>query len=208
MHNCASVNGIAMHTLSVMYLDMMDIGCYSHTLDLVGTKFKFPTLDKFMKYWEAIFTHSCKLKLLWKEQTGVAFKTYSPTRWWSQWECARQVMDSWGDVLKFLSNPDIALKLKEKLLLLLQTKGKELLIELAVNVDVGEVLVKATYDLEGDGPLVLEWYEKAMGVRNSIQVRHWPNTVVVARRICNSPTTRAGLDELCCQLRATGLRLL
>ena len=75
MHGRASVNGVAMRTLSIMYPDIMDIGCYSHTLDLVGTKFKFPTLDKFMKYLEAIFTHSSKSKLLWREQTGVAIKT-------------------------------------------------------------------------------------------------------------------------------------
>ena len=49
-------------------------------------------------------------------------------------------MDLWGDVPKFLSNQDIALKSKEKLLLLLQMKSKELFIELAVNVDVSEVL--------------------------------------------------------------------
>lgn len=143
MHDRASVNGVAMRTLKIMYPNVMDIGCFSHTLDLVGTKFNFPTVDKFMKHWEAIFTHSCKSKLLWREQTGVAIKTYSPTRWWSRWECTKQVMDLWGDVPKFLANPDIAPKSKEKLLLLLQTKGREPLIELAVNVDVGEVLVKA-----------------------------------------------------------------
>ena len=38
-------------------------------------------------------------------------------------------MDLWGDVLKLLANPDIAPKSKEKLQLLLQTKGKELLIK-------------------------------------------------------------------------------
>jgi len=183
MHDRASVNGVAMRTLSIMYPEVMDIGCYSHTLDLVGTKFNLPTLDKFMKYWEAIFTHSCKSKLIWREQTGMAIKTYSPTRWWSRWECARQVMDLWGDVPKFLSNADIAPKSREKVLHLLQTKGKVLLIELAVNIDVGEVFVKATYNLEGDGPLVLECYERVVGVRNSIQVRHWPNTAAVAKRI-------------------------
>ena len=44
------------------------------------------------------------------------------------------MMDLWGDVPKFLANPDIAPKSREKLQLLLQTKEKELLIELAVNV--------------------------------------------------------------------------
>ena len=48
------------------------------------------------------------------------------------------------------------------------------------------MFVKATYDLEGDGPLALECYEKVMGVQNSIQVRHWPNTLAVARRIATS----------------------
>ena len=110
----------------------------------------------------------------------MAIKTYSPTRWWSRWECTKQVMGLWGDVPKFLANPDIAPKSKEKLQLCYKQKEK-LLIELAVNVDVGEVFVSATYDLEGDGPLVLECYEKIIGVRNSIQVRHWPNTAAVAK---------------------------
>ena len=47
-------------------------------------------------------------------------------------------MDLCGDMPKFLDNPDIAPKSKEKLQLLLQTKEKELLIELAVD-DVGEL---------------------------------------------------------------------
>ena len=186
MHDRASVNGAAMCTISIMYPTAMDIGCFSHTLDLVGTKFSLPTLDKFMKHWETIFSHSYKSKLLWRELTGIAIKTYSPTRWWSRWECTRQVMDLWGDIPKFLNNPDIAPKSREKLQLLLQSKGKELLIELAVDVDVGEVFVKATYDLEGDGPLALECYEKLIAVRNSIQVRHWPNTTAVAKRIATA----------------------
>lgn len=93
MHDRASVNGAAMRTVSIMYPNVLDIGCFSHTLDLVGTKFELTVLDKFMKHWETIFTHSCKSKLLWKEQTGLAIKTYSPTRWWSRWECSKQVMD-------------------------------------------------------------------------------------------------------------------
>ena len=139
-----------------------------------------------MKHWEAIFTHSCKSMLIWREQTGMALKTYSPTWWWSRWECTKQVMDLWGDVPKFLANPDIALKSKEKLQLLLRTKGKELLIELAVSIDAGEGFVKATYDLEGDGPLALECYEKIIGVRNLIQERHWSNTAAVANRIATA----------------------
>ena len=39
MHDRASINGVAMHTLSIMYPVVMDIGCFLHTLDLVGIKF-------------------------------------------------------------------------------------------------------------------------------------------------------------------------
>ena len=80
MHGCASANGFVMCTLSIMYPAVMDIGCFSHTLDLVGTNFHFSTLDKFIKHWEVTFTHSCKSKLPWREQTGMVIKTYSPTR--------------------------------------------------------------------------------------------------------------------------------
>ena len=82
-------------------------------------------------------------------------------------------MDLWGDGTNVSANTDIAPKSRQKLQLLLQTKGKE---ELAVNVDVGEVFVKATYELEGDGPLAIECYETVVVVRNSVQVRHWQGT--------------------------------
>ena len=38
MHDHASVNGVAMPTLSIMYPDIMDIGVFSHT---------FPTLENY-----------------------------------------------------------------------------------------------------------------------------------------------------------------
>ena len=46
--------------------------------------------------------------------------------------------------------------------------------------------MSTTYDLEGDGPLALECYKEIVGVRNSIQVRHWPNTAAVAKRIATA----------------------
>ena len=47
MSDQASANGIAMRTIKVVYPGIIDIGCYSHTIDLVGNKFRTPTLDKF-----------------------------------------------------------------------------------------------------------------------------------------------------------------
>ena len=47
MHDRASVNGAAMRIMKVVYPNMVDIGCISHTLDIVGNKFKTPNLHHF-----------------------------------------------------------------------------------------------------------------------------------------------------------------
>ena len=36
-----------MNTLSIMYPTVLDVGCFSHTLDLVGSHFKTPSLEMF-----------------------------------------------------------------------------------------------------------------------------------------------------------------
>ena len=182
MRDRASVNSKAMHTIGIMYPGVMDIGCFSHTLDLVGTKFKTPSLDKFMKHWVKMFQHSCKAKLMWRERTGQTPKYYSPTRWWSRWECQKQVMLQWGDVPDFLANIDVAPRSREKLQLLCQNDETNLMIELAVTIDAGEPFVKACYTLEGDGPLALSCNEVLSTVKASIQVKHWPNTHALAQK--------------------------
>lgn len=83
----------------------------------------------------------------------------------------QQVLELWGDVVPFLSdNTDVARKSREKLLQLVHKQSDKLLIELAVNYDVGEPIVKATYTLEGDSPLALKCYEVLSGVKAAVQV--------------------------------------
>ena len=48
------------------------------------------------------------------------------------------------------------------------TQSEELHIELAVNIDADELFEKATYSLEGDGPLTLRCYEILDSVRTVI----------------------------------------
>ena len=48
IHDRASVNGAAIRILQVMYPCFLDIGCLSHTLNLVGGKFKLPNLNLFI----------------------------------------------------------------------------------------------------------------------------------------------------------------
>ena len=41
----ASLNTVAMRTISILYNQIMDIGCFSHTIDHVGENMKTPILD-------------------------------------------------------------------------------------------------------------------------------------------------------------------
>ena len=45
MRDGASVSAAAMRTLKIRYPDVLDIRCISHTLDLVGDKFKAPEFE-------------------------------------------------------------------------------------------------------------------------------------------------------------------
>ena len=92
MRDRASVNNLAMRTVKVIYPNILDVGCFPHTLDIVGEKFNTPTLNTFPSHWISLFSHSPKSKALWKEQTGRAKGTLSKTRWWSRWEILNQLL--------------------------------------------------------------------------------------------------------------------
>ena len=78
-----------------MYSKVLDIVCFSHTLDLVGSKFELLILEKI---YEALGGHSYKSQLLWREQTGKSVKTYSQLDGGAAGSVFKQIMDMWGDV--------------------------------------------------------------------------------------------------------------
>lgn len=45
---------------------------------------------------------------------------------------------------------------------------------LAIVVEAGEPFVKATYNLEGDGPLVFDVYKAIVTLESAIAVEHYP----------------------------------
>ena len=63
MRDRASVNNVAMQTV---YPSVVDIGCFSHTLNHVGENFKTPFLTEFIHSWITLFSHSPRTKLLWR----------------------------------------------------------------------------------------------------------------------------------------------
>ena len=186
MRDRASVNNVAMNTVSIVYSTLLDIGCYSHTLDRIGEKFATPTLDTFSSLWISLFSHSPKAKARWRELTGKSVVSFSKTRWWSRWEVMHQLFLFFGDVHPFLTtNTDIGPSLRTKMLEILNDGQKSALLqtELAAVIDLGEKFVKATYTLEGDGVLVTDCYEVINELRAAIHVAHYPNVRAIATKI-------------------------
>ena len=161
MRDRTSTNNVAMQTLKIVYPSIVDIGCFSHTIDHVGSHFDTPTLNDFITLWISLFSHSPKTRLLWKSRTGHSMSSYSATRWWSKWEVIKHVMLSFGDIESFLlENEDVGPTLRPKLLAFFshpQTKSK-LQVEIAATVDWGEPFVKLVTVLKE----MVHWLSTAM----------------------------------------------
>ena len=109
MKDRESVNWVAMRKIKVVFPNMIDVGYYSHTIDLVGEKFHTPSLHTFIHPWISLFSHSPRVRLWWKGRTGKAMSSYSSTLWWSKWEVMHQVMLYFGDIAPFLEeNPELS----------------------------------------------------------------------------------------------------
>ena len=143
---------------------------------------KTPILDDFCKAWIGLFSRSPKTRLLWKNQTGLPAPSYSATRWWSRFKVIHQLLTAFGDVEKFLANaPATSIKLLHFLTDL--PKARKLKMEIAATVDSMELFVRATYKLEGDGPLSLIAYQQLSMLYTSVPTQHYPNVVAVAKLI-------------------------
>ena len=66
---------------------------------------------------------------------------------------------------------------------------------MAAVIDAGEPFVKATYNLEGDGPLVFMCFETLSALAASIHVAHYPNVLAVANSLGGAvPNTQKWVD--------------
>ena len=58
MRDGAAVNGAAIKQLLFFYPNIMDVICFSHTINNVGCHFVFRVLDTFFGHWVNLFAHS------------------------------------------------------------------------------------------------------------------------------------------------------
>ena len=196
MRDRASVNNVAISTMKIVFPFLLDVGCFSHTLNHVGEKFAVAHLSEFTTSWINLFSHSYKAKTAWKEQTGIAMKTHSTTRWWSKFEVIKQVFDLFGDIEAFLRrNVDLGPSTRAKLLTFFDDPRKlvYLQLELATLVDAALPFVQATYKLEGDGPLIFHCYDIVSTVTNAMHVAHYPNVEAVSETLATRHHTKQQL---------------
>ena len=175
-----------MTTLKIVFPTFVDVGCFSHTLDLVEDKFCTPVLSSFIIWWLSLFSHSPKSVLLWKERTGELYQRYSVTWWWSKFEVMNQLLKLFGDVLPFLEeNTGLSSATWGKLLSILHYPQQKsyLMVELAITVDAGMPFVQATYNLEGDGPLALTCYKTISALNAAARQAYYPNLRAVTSEI-------------------------
>ena len=191
MHDRAACNMFALRTLTIMFPKLADVGRFSHMLDLVGEKFTTPHLSSVMVWWISLFSHSPKSMLLWKEKTGQAYRGYSPTRWWSKFEIIKQLMELLGNLRSFLEeNTSISPATRGKPLGMLQNPEEKpyLMVELAVTVDTALPFVKATYVLDGDGPLALSYYESISSLNAAARQGNYSILASVASNLSSGDT--------------------
>ena len=113
--------------------------------------------------------------------------SYSETHWWSRWEVFHQIVQQFVHSCR----TELSATTRRKLLQILKqpVKISRLQVELAVVIDAGEPFVKATYLLEGDGPLALKCYEIVNNLFAGIHIQHFPN-LAVARTISPGSASR------------------
>ena len=178
----------AARQLDVFFQNAEDVGCFAHTLDHIGEKFNCPTLKRFWGHWIAIFNHSKRAKRIFLQTTGSSFITYCKTRWWSRDECYRQLLVLWGDLLKVLQTIN-ASRLQDgesctnaiQMLSDIRTL-KTLQVELAASVDGADPFIKATYALEGDGPLAFVTFDKMAELNQFTLAPHLPNLTAICKQ--------------------------
>ena len=69
MRDGASINQAALDRMAFIFPKMLNVVCFSHTLENVGNHLVIPKLVGFGSLWIRMFRHGCKAKLLWKDVT-------------------------------------------------------------------------------------------------------------------------------------------
>ena len=154
--NLATVNKLKEDGHNIEY-----VGCVSHTLCHVGENMNFTVMREFGQNINATMVHpGCKARMNFLTECGERYFPYGQTRWWSQHEKGVQFNKiGLAKIMKYLrlneANEASQETTKKALALLERHEVQALLpVEMIIWKIWGNVLTKATYNLEGDNPLI------------------------------------------------------
>ena len=158
--DACSVNLRAMEMIKDSYnINWFTNLCLSHLANNAGNCAKFVILSQVWSLIQKIFKNSDNAKTEWETMTGSAWKSYSETRWYSQFEVLKDVYDKFLDLEPFLlrlidTNTSVANANRLYEMLTDEVKRRFIKIELAAIVECLEPMCKFCYKMEGDGQLV------------------------------------------------------
>ena len=87
MRDRAGVNQATLNRIQCIFPNFLNVVCFSHTLDNVGSHLMILTLQEFGNLRIRLF-HSYRAKLVWKDLTGWKSKSYGETRWGQTGRCS------------------------------------------------------------------------------------------------------------------------
>ena len=161
MRDSAAVNGVACTILEQIFQQMVDMNCFSHTLDNVGHHLRVPEAERLLSTLINLHNPSPTSRTLWRNRFGVTPKSVSETRWWSRWEFAVCVLTGFLDLPTYIDtleknncSPAHTRELRSLM------TDPLLHFQLLVMKTAIEPFVKLTYELEGDGFLIPFVYDE------------------------------------------------
>lgn len=107
MRDGASVKEAAFNQMALIFPEMLNVVCFSHTFDNVGNHLDIPSILEFGNLWIRLVSHSHKPKLVWQTLTSRKPKSYSESCWWSKWEVFKQLLEQFGHVEQFLQEAEV-----------------------------------------------------------------------------------------------------
>ena len=165
----ASVNNAAVSILILSYRGALDLHCLPHTLCHVGEHMPAPLALKLKQDLCKLNGLSLKSRKLWKEALQRAWKKVGNTRWWAAWELHAWVHEEFELFLLFTAMTDIPMTGEDdvggaldgacitRIRTVVNTPATRILLQLQLGTlrRCCDLLIRTTYNLEGDGPLVL-----------------------------------------------------
>lgn len=162
----AAADGAAIKQLLFFYPNIMDVICFSHTINNVGYHFVFSVLDTCFRHWVKKICLPTAIMLNFSGKRELEGRCVLPViHDGGASESSKQISDYFGAVASFLQeNENLSPQIRQHLMEIINDPQElqDLRLELGVNlmVDVGVHFVNATYYLEEDGPLIFTCFER------------------------------------------------